>query len=122
MMFVLSPYLSVGRKILKGGCKMAQDEENMNAGEEEYGGEMDTEKSYDESDIEKVYSKGDFNSWDEIVDWLEKSGETDMDLTPEKAKDMTEDFRKLSDDGVEFTKNPHDAFGLVQGKRAETMS
>ncbi len=102
---------------------MAQDEEDMNANDEnmEGGEDMSDERSYEQSDVETLYGKSDFSSWDEIVDWLEKNAENDMDISEDKAKAMAEDFKKLRDDGVEFTKDPAEAFGLVQEEHAETM-
>ncbi|MHB0868616.1 MAG: hypothetical protein ACYC5J_04080 [Chloroflexota bacterium] len=71
------------------------------------------EHAYDLSDMEAAYRRGHWNSWDDLIHWLETEGEKDNELTPGEVIAMVEDLRLVRDAGVPFTNDPRKAFDLV---------
>lgn len=74
-------------------------------------------RDYTESDVEVVYRRGQWRSWDDVIRWLETKGEQDNELTPGEVIAMVEDFRRLNQSGVPFTNDPHRAFQLAHEHR-----
>jgi hypothetical protein len=68
---------------------------------------------YDLSDMEAVYRRGQWHSWDDIINWLETYGEADNELTPGETVAIVEDLRSVRDARVPFTNKPSEAYDLV---------
>lgn len=81
--------------------------------EVEVTGHKKWEHAYELSDMEVVYRRGQWHSWDDVIHWLETEGEKDNELTPGEVIAMTEDLRHVRDAGVPFTNEPREAFDLV---------
>jgi isopropylmalate/homocitrate/citramalate synthase len=77
----------------------------------------ETENDYTPQDIRHILVQANFHFWGEVVDWLQKNGATDTELTPQKVNLIMRDFRKLSDEGTEFTTNPEEAESLAKDTR-----
>ena len=73
---------------------------------------------YKESDVELVYGRGDWNSWDDIVGWFQKrlqsDDQADNELGEQETHELLEDFRRLSEKGEPFTSDPKKAFEALQ--------
>ncbi len=69
--------------------------------------------SYDLSDMQVVFRRGHWQSWDDVIRWLETEGEADNELTPGETIAITEDLRRVRDAGIPFTNDPHKAYDLV---------
>jgi hypothetical protein len=71
-------------------------------------------KVYDESDVEVVYSRGDWQDWAQMRRWVEREGESDNELTPGEVHHLGEDLKCLQEEGVGFADDPHQAYGLMR--------
>lgn len=76
-----------------------------------------TQKDYDESDMKVVYSRGLWESWDDIVGWLKESGEEDNELTPGEVEYLIKDIENLKNKGIEFTYDYKQAYDLAKKNR-----
>ncbi len=74
---------------------------------------------YQPSDMELVYRRGDWHSWQDEIKWLEQFGEHDRRLTPGETIAMVEDLRSLQQAGAPFTKDPDRAYQMAHRYRAE---
>ena len=74
-------------------------------------------KDYGKGDMEAVYRRGDWQSWDQIINWLEESGESDNELTPGEVVAMKEDISKLRQQGEDFIEDPDEAFAMAHKNR-----
>jgi hypothetical protein len=74
--------------------------------------------NYDESDIEVVYRRGEWNSWKDIVHWLERGlsqdSQADNELSAAESQQLLQDFRQLDKRHEKFTQNPSAAFKALQ--------
>lgn len=77
------------------------------------------EADYTQSDIEVVLSRGDWQSWDEAIQWLEEFGEEDNELTPGEAVAMAQDLRELRDQGEPYSSDPEEVFNKAHQYRAD---
>jgi hypothetical protein len=77
--------------------------------------------SYDKSDIEAVYRRGDWSSWGDIVKWLEKGlqhdEQADNELSEKESHELLDDFRRLQGNGTPFTGDPAEAYRALQQAR-----
>ncbi len=80
------------------------------------------EHAYDLSDIQAVYRRGHWQSWDEMIHWLETEGEKDNELTPGETIAIVEDLRSIRDAGIPFTNDPRKAYDLVFEHGVDTHS
>ncbi|HEX2924115.1 MAG TPA: hypothetical protein VHS06_12565 [Chloroflexota bacterium] len=76
-------------------------------------GKKSWEHKYDLSDMQAVYRRGHWNSWDEIIGWLKAHGEGDNELTPGETAAIVEDLQGVRDARVPFTNDPRKAYDLV---------
>ncbi len=74
-------------------------------------------KDYDASDVKHVMHQMQFNSWDQIVDWLQKHGMNDNELTPSEAQNMMNDFQQLAMRNEPFTMDPDEAMKMAKKHR-----
>ena len=74
---------------------------------------------YTESDVEALYRRGDWHSWQDEINWLERFGEQDNELTPGETIAMTEDLRSLESRHAPFTSDPDQAYEMAHKFRAE---
>ncbi|MGE5619170.1 MAG: hypothetical protein ACM3US_07920 [Sphingomonadaceae bacterium] len=80
------------------------------------------DREYDLSDMRVVYRRGDWNSWAEMIHWLETEGERDNELTPGEVIAMVEDLRQVERDNTPFTKDPQKAYDLAHQHRARRVA
>ena len=76
------------------------------------------ERTYDLSDMQVVFRRGDWHSWGDVIHWLATQGERDNELTPGEVIAMVEDLRQVEKSKAPFTKDPHKAYDLAHGYRA----
>ncbi len=77
------------------------------------------ERDYTQSDMEVVYRRGDWHNWRDMIHWLETKGEGDNELTPGEVIAMVEDLRQVERSGVQFTKDPKQAYEMAHRYRAK---
>jgi hypothetical protein len=74
--------------------------------------------NYDESDIEVVYRRGDWNNWTDIVRWLERGlsqdEQADNELSEAESRQLLEGFRRLDQRGEKFTSDPKTVYRKLQ--------
>jgi hypothetical protein len=75
------------------------------------------EKDYAASDVAEVYKQANFQSWGQVVQWLEQNGNNVWHLTPGEAIHMVHDFKRLEQDHVPFTPDPHKAYVEAKSHR-----
>lgn len=88
-----------------------RNKEGMNPRES---GHESWSRNYGEGDIKVVLSRGDWHNWNDVINWLDQSGEQDNELTPGEAIELRDDFRRLKNEGESFTKDPHRIFQMLQ--------
>jgi hypothetical protein len=69
---------------------------------------------YQQADVEHVYQRGDWESWDDVIYWLRTKGMEDGHLTPRKVAHMDADFMTLALEGSPFMKDAALAFQAAQ--------
>lgn len=74
-------------------------------------------EDYDESDMEVLFGRGSWQSWDDGIDWLRREGMDDNELTPGETEHMKSDLEQLKKDNVEFTDDYRKAFQLAREHR-----
>lgn len=76
---------------------------------------------YQKSDIDVVYRRGDWHSWRDIVNWLERGlshdEQADNELSEKESHELLDDFRKLDQRGEKFTTDPNAAYRALQSVR-----
>lgn len=82
-------------------------------------GNKQWERDYGEGDIEVVLSRGDWQDWDDAINWLEENGEQDNELTPGEAVAMAEDLRDLRDQGEPYSNDPNEVYNKAHQYRAQ---
>lgn len=70
-------------------------------------------EDYGEGDVKAVLSRGDWRNWNEIIQWLDKKGEQDNELTPGEVIAMREDMQHLREQGASFTSDPSRVFQMM---------
>jgi hypothetical protein len=74
--------------------------------------------NYDESDIQVVYRRGEWHSWKDIVNWLERGlsqdSQADNELSAAESQQLLQDFRQLDQRHEKFTQDPSAAFKALQ--------
>lgn len=76
-------------------------------------------EDYEVSDMQVVYRRTNPKSWDDMINWLEKYGASDNELTPGETIALTQDLRTLKQKGIAFTGNPDKAFSEAHKYRKE---
>lgn len=73
---------------------------------------------YQQSDVEVVYRRGEWHSWGDIVQWLERGlsrdQQADNELSEAESRQLLDDFRKLDQQGKRFTDDPGRAYKELQ--------
>lgn len=64
------------------------------------------QKDYDVTDIERLMGKRDWQSYDEVIQWLEVKGDADRRFTPGEVRRMIDDFSRLRDSKKPFFHDP----------------
>ncbi|RJQ52315.1 MAG: hypothetical protein C4521_10600 [Actinobacteria bacterium] len=77
----------------------------------------DMMKDYDESDMQVLFRRGQWQSWRQAIDWLESQGLDDNELTPGEVKHMLEDLQQLERENVSFSSDPMQAHSLAKQHR-----
>ncbi len=75
---------------------------------------------YGKPEIESVLTRGAWESWDEVLHWLEDEGPRDSTLARSTVRAMTEDFIKLKLGGEPFTDDADALYKLVSWMRSVT--
>jgi len=71
-------------------------------------------RTYHASDIEIVLKRGNWQSWDEAVHWLQGAGMRDTELPPAEGSHIAEDFKRLTEEGAAYTNDPEAAYELAR--------
>jgi hypothetical protein len=74
---------------------------------------------YRQSGMEAVYRRGDWQSWEDIENWLDRNGDADNEITPGEAIAMGEDLRSVEAAGEAFASNPEQAYRMAHKFRGE---
>jgi len=69
---------------------------------------------YDQSHVEAVYRRGEWDDWGQLRQWLEAEGERDGELSPAEAHHLGEDVRCLQEEGVSFVPDPAEAYEVLR--------
>jgi hypothetical protein len=76
---------------------------------------------YRRPDVEVLFRRGNWRSWDDAIHWLEENGEADGELSPAEALAMREYLASLRDTGFRFRRRPDEAQRLSR-RRASRAS
>lgn len=76
-----------------------------------------THMQYDERIVKTVLTRGTFNTWDDVIDWLDTEGRQDDELTPREAASISTDFRRLQQEGALFTKDSKRLLDLIRSHK-----
>ncbi len=82
-------------------------------------GHKQWQEDYTLSDMQVVYRRTNPKSWDDMIKWLEKYGESDNELTPGETIALTQDLRSLKQSHISFTDNPEKAFSEAHKHRKQ---
>jgi hypothetical protein len=74
-------------------------------------------EDYSAEDLAHVFHQGDFNSWQDVLDWLHNYGGEDNYLHPGKVKNIHDDITRLQDANEEFSKDPMEVYKKAKGYR-----
>lgn len=77
------------------------------------------DEDYKEDDVEQVMRKREWRDWDEVISWLREQGDADRRLTPGEVKHMVEDFTRLKEQGVPFTRDAHKLYEQAHAQRSK---
>ncbi len=75
------------------------------------------QKDYDITDIERLMGKQDWKSYDDVIGWLEKSGDEDRRFTPGEVRHMIDDFSRVRDKGMAFVRDPEQLCDQLKSSR-----
>jgi hypothetical protein len=73
-------------------------------------------EGYRKSDMEVVYRRGNWRSWDDIITWLQREGADDSELVGAEVEKMIEDIRHVREQHKEFVNDPAKAYEIVRGE------
>lgn len=73
-----------------------------------------TTLQYDEGVVTKILTRGDFNSWREVITWLDFNADQDNELNAREAKAAMTDFKRLEQEGAPFSKDPGQLLRIIQ--------
>ena len=91
--------------------KKGQGDRNPNMGE--MGSSMGN-RNYSETEIRTVLGRGDFHSWDDVIQWLDRNGTREGGLNAQSVNSLRDDMQKLQNSGAEFTKDPSRIMQMIQ--------
>ncbi len=97
---------------------MAQDKKNRGQGDQNPNmGEMAsgmTGKNYSETEIRTVLGRGEFHSWNDVIQWLDRNGTRESGLNAQSVNSLRDDMQRLQNQGAEFTKDPSRIMQMIQ--------
>lgn len=74
--------------------------------------------TYKQSDVEALFRRGDFGSWDELLTYLEgrlqHDEQVDNEFSEVESREIVADVRKLRDTHAPFSTDPHRAFETLR--------
>lgn len=73
-----------------------------------------TSVEYDETVMEQLFRRGDWQSWDDCIQWLKSAAYQAGDLAQEHIQSLLAHFMRLKDQQVPFPLDYREAFRLVQ--------
>jgi hypothetical protein len=74
--------------------------------------------AYRQSDIEVVFNRGQWHSWNDAIHWLEQNGMQDNELKPIEVSSMLQDLRALAGQGIPFSNDPAQVFNELSKFRS----
>ncbi len=74
------------------------------------------ENDYRQSDVRVVCERGDWESWDDVIGWLEDKGERDDELGPGEAGHMLADFREARRCHDMFSEDPAELYVIAKSR------
>ncbi len=75
-------------------------------------------KDYAQSDMEALWRRGEWHSYQDAIHWLETKGNDDNELTPGEVMAMEEDLKKLEQENKPFVNNPAEVFNMAHKGRS----
>lgn len=75
------------------------------------------EKDYDVTDVERLMSKREWRSYDEMIKWLQKEGDADRRFTPGEVKHMIDDLSRVREKGKQPPREPQRLFQELKSSR-----
>lgn len=76
------------------------------------------QRDYTKADVQVVFKRGDWQNWDEAIDWLETEGERDNELQGKKVNAMIKDFRRMQEQGAKMPPDPDKVFTVAHASHA----
>lgn len=65
---------------------------------------------YKKSDMERIFHDSHPHSWQDLIGFIEKKGDSEWHITPGEAMSMKDDLTHLARNNVPFTSDPAKAF------------
>jgi hypothetical protein len=72
------------------------------------------QKDYDRTDLEHVIGLRDWDSWDELLAWLENEAADDDTLTPLEVRSLAEDVAAARERGARFDNDTESVWAELQ--------
>lgn len=69
---------------------------------------------YDETVMEQLFRRGDWQNWDDCIQWLKTTAHQASNLTNEHIQSLLSHLTRLKDQQVPFPLDYREAFRLVQ--------
>jgi hypothetical protein len=74
---------------------------------------------YEQGDMKAALQRGDWKNWQDLINWLEKQGEKDNELTPGETVAMVEDLRSVKVNKMQFTRDSKQAYTMAHNFRSQ---
>ena len=74
----------------------------------------DWDPGYLPSDIEALYERGNWHSWDELINWLDRYGRSDDELGGHEVNLMLSDWKHLRSARIPFSFDSTQTYRLIQ--------
>lgn len=75
----------------------------------------DFHRGYRESDVEQIFRDAKPHSWKDLLNFVEKKGDSEWHITPGEAIAMKQDLQRLVQSNAPFESNPAKAFEVMHG-------
>jgi hypothetical protein len=70
-------------------------------------------RNYGEKEIKTVLGRGDFQSWNDVINWLDRNGSREIGLNAQSVHSLRQDFQRLQDQGANFTTDPTQVVQMI---------
>jgi hypothetical protein len=71
-------------------------------------------RTYDESDMDWLFERGQWDSWSEVLHWLEDQAEQDGTLSAARVREMIDDINVLDQSGEAFVNDGRRVFRMAR--------